>query len=538
MYIEQVQALSDRFATDHGRAPAMFIQTFGCQMNDRESEKLQGLLFAMCYSLSEKEQDADLVLYNTCCVRESAENKVYGKLGYLKAYKSDRPHMVIVFCGCMPQRKEVMEKINRFHRHIDVVFGTFNRHHFPQLLYEHLTSGEQVVEILEEHPIEEAKAGADAGPGAGIYEYGGHTTRSEPHKAGVVIMFGCDNFCSYCIVPYVRGREISRKPEEVLTEIEALIADGVKEVMLLGQNVNSYAYDFPALIKKVNEIDGLRRVRFMTSHPKDLSPELINSIKNCDKLCKHIHLPLQAGSDAILAAMNRGYTKKQYLGLVAQLKKAVEDIAITTDIIVGFPGETDEDFEHTLDAVRKAQFAGAFTFLYSHRDGTPSAKPGFAKEVPTEVAKERFNRLVELLNPMQLVFNERHLNRVVEVMVDTESKGKAPDRKVLNHKGSARGASSSNYKTPDGNAPDHKASDDMTSNGNAPNHKTSDEKTSNGNESAHRASSDEASNYRASGRTNDNVLVHFEAKNGTMPGDIVKVKVEKCRTFYVKGRVE
>ena len=447
MYIKQVRALSDIFFKEYGHPPRMFIQTFGCQMNDRESEKLHGLLLAMGYAEGKSEEEADLVLYNTCCVREAAENKVYGKLGYLKAYKASMPGKIIVFCGCMPQRKEVMAEINRHHRHIDIIFGTFNKHHFPRLLYEYLQHRKPVIEILEDYP----EAASD--------EYNGQAARFLPHKAGIVVMHGCDNYCSYCIVPYVRGREVSRKPEEVMAEIKALVSDGVKEIMLLGQNVNSYAYGFAELIKRVNDTPGLKRIRFMTSHPKDLSQNLIDAIRDCDLVCKHIHLPMQAGSDKILKAMNRGYTKAQYLDLTARLRRDVPGIAITTDIIVGFPGEDEEDFEHTLDAVRKSGFAGAFTFLYSHRDGTPAAN--LTCEVAREAAKNRFDRLVKLLNPMQLAHNKRYLGRKVLVMADKDS----------------------------------------------------------------------------SGRTGDNVPVHFEADKNIIPGDMVEVSIEECKTFYIKGKL-
>ena len=431
--IQQVRALNDSFFSKNGRSPSMFIRTFGCQMNDRESEKLQGLLIAMGYVAAPSEEEADLVLYNTCCVRKAAENKVFGKLGYLKAYKAKQPGKVIVLCGCMPQREEVMTEINRHHRHIDVIFGTFNKHHFPRLLYEHLKYRKPVVEILHSH---------EEGESANSAEFDGQTERFLPHKAGVTVMYGCNNYCSYCIVPYVRGKEKSRPPEEVLAEITALAEDGVKEVMLLGQNVNSYAYGFSELIRKVNGIPGLNRIRFMTSHPKDLSQGLIDAIRDCKKVSKHIHLPMQSGSSRILQAMNRGYTKEQYIDLITRLRHAVPDIAITTDIIVGFPGETAEDFEHTLDAVRKAGFSGAFTFIYSRREGTPAANL-IEEEIPNYEAKVRFNRLLDVINPMQFAYNQKYAGRIVEVMADGESdkSGKfmgRTDDNILVHFKSAR----------------------------------------------------------------------------------------------------
>jgi len=412
-YIQQVRKLSDGFFSEKGRPPSMFVQTFGCQMNDRESEKLHGLLLAMGYMESHSETEADLVLYNTCCVRESAESKVFGRLGRLKTEKVKQPDKTIVLCGCMPQREEVMAEVRRHHRHVDVVFGTFNKHHFPRLLFEHLTERKQVIEVLTDH--------SEASPD----EFDGQTTRFLPHKAGITVMHGCDNYCSYCIVPYVRGREKSRLPEEILTEIEALAADGVKEIMLLGQNVNSYGrgleapISFAELLKKISEVQGLKRIRFMTSHPKDLSQELIDVIRDNKKVCKQVHLPVQSGSTQILEAMNRGYTKEQYLQLIARLREAVPDIAVTTDIIVGFPGETEADFLDTLDVVRQVKFAGAFTFMYSPREGTPAAD--LVEDSPKEIVKERFNRLLAVVNPTQLAHNEGYLGQVIEVMVDGES---------------------------------------------------------------------------------------------------------------------
>jgi len=412
-FIQQVRKLSDNFFSEKGRHPSMFIQTFGCQMNDRESEKLHGLLLAMGYMESHSEAEANLVLYNTCCVRESAENKVFGRLGRLKTLKIKQPDKTIVLCGCMPQREEVMEKVKSHHRHVDVVFGTFNKHHFPRLLFEHFTERKQVIEILSDH--------SEASPD----EFDGQTTRFLPHKAGITVMHGCDNYCAYCIVPYVRGREKSRLPEEILTEIEALAADGVKEIMLLGQNVNSYGrgleapISFAELLKKISEVQGLKRIRFMTSHPKDLSQELIDVIRDNKKVCKQVHLPVQSGSTRVLEAMNRGYTKEQYLQLIARLREAVPDIAVTTDIIVGFPGETEADFLDTLDVVRQVKFAGAFTFMYSPREGTPAAD--LVDDSPKEIVKERFNRLLAVVNPTQLAHNEGYLGQVIEVMVDGES---------------------------------------------------------------------------------------------------------------------
>ena len=459
-YIQQIQRLSSDFFSNKGRSPSMFIQTFGCQMNDRESEKLQGLLFAMGYVEAYSEEEADLVMYNTCCVRENAENKVYGRLGHLKTYKIKQPSKVIVVCGCMPQRKEVIEELNRSCRHVDIIFGTFNKHHFPRLLLDHLTHGKRVIEVLEDHIEHEDSS---------LSEFENQTTRFLPHKAGVTVMHGCDNYCSYCIVPYVRGREKSRNPEEILKEVHKLASDGVKEIMLLGQNVNSYGHglahpiSFAQLLTLINDVPGLRRIRFTTSHPKDLSLELIEAVKNCNKVCKHIHLPLQSGSNSILKAMNRGYTGKQYIEQLERIRAAVPDIAVTTDIIVGFPGETEEDFADTLEIVQQAHFTGAFTFIYSHRAGTPAAN--LDKDVPKEVVKERFKRLVDFINSLQAAHNHKYLNKTVEVMVD--GKSDKPERYT--------------------------------------------------------------------GRTDDNVLVHFESEKDITPGDIVNVEINGYKTFYMVG---
>ena len=426
-YIQAISGLNDKVFSETGRKPSMFIQTFGCQMNDRESEKLYGYLAAMGYEEAPVEEQADLVLYNTCCVRESAENKVYGKLGNLKSQKEKHPEKIIVFCGCMPQREDVMTQIYKHHKHVDVIFGTFNKHHFPMLLYRRLTEGKPAAEILHSYsdlPSEDFEQ---------------QVSRFLPHKAGVTIMHGCDNFCSYCIVPHVRGREKSREPDDILKEINSLASDGVKEVMLLGQNVNSYIFGFPGLLQKIADVPEIKRVRFMTSHPKDLSRELIKVISENDKICKHIHLPIQAGSDKVLKAMNRGYTKEQYLDLVYRLRTEIPAISVTTDIIVGFPGETEEDFEDTLDAVQKAEFSGAFTFLYSHRKGTPAAE--MTTEVPRETAQNRFNKLIQLLNPIQLAYNKRFYNKVVEVFADNDSSGRADNNILVHFEGKASAGS-------------------------------------------------------------------------------------------------
>ncbi len=381
-FIEKCRRSVQAFYEKNHRFPRACIKTFGCQMNARDSEKLLGILTQAGYVETEDEQ-ADLVLYNTCTVRENANNKVYGHLGTLAGYKKKNPEMKIALCGCMMQEQEVVERIRTGYRFVDLIFGTHNLYRFAELLCRCLESDSMVVDIWNDTDkiVEEL-------PNKRKYSF----------KSGVNIMFGCNNFCSYCIVPYVRGRERSRKPQEIIREIEALVSDGVCEVMLLGQNVNSYGKNletevtFAQLLRRINEIEGLQRIRFMTSHPKDLSEELIEAIRDCDKVCHHLHLPLQSGSTRILKEMNRRYTKEQYLNLVDKLRSAVPDIAITTDIIVGFPGETEEDFEETLDVVRRVRFDSAFTFLYSKRTGTPAA--AMKDQIPPETAKKRFDRLL------------------------------------------------------------------------------------------------------------------------------------------------
>ena len=361
------------------------VNTFGCQMNARDSEKLIGILEQIGYVKKETE-DADFVIYNTCTVRENANNKVYGRLGYLHSQKKKNPDMMIGLCGCMMQEPKVVEKIRTSYRFVDLVFGTHNIYKFAELIVAAFESTGMIVDIwkdtdkiVEDLPVE----------------------RKYTFKSGVNIMFGCNNFCSYCIVPYVRGRERSRDPKDIIREIERLVADGVVEVMLLGQNVNSYGKNlehpmtFAQLLEEVEKIDGLERIRFMTSQPKDLSDELIEVLGKSKKICKHLHLPLQSGSSRILKEMNRHYTKEQYLELVKKIRAAVPDIALTTDIIVGFPGETEEDFLETMEVVKEVQYDSAFTFIYSKRTGTPAATK--EDQVSPEVVKDRFDRLLHVV---------------------------------------------------------------------------------------------------------------------------------------------
>ncbi len=382
-YIEKCRIYVSAFQVEHGRTPRACVVTFGCQMNARDSEKLCGVLEKAGYELTDSEEEADFVAYNTCTVRDNADQRVYGRLGHLNSLKKQKPHLKIALCGCMMQEPGVIEKLQKSYRFVDLIFGTHNLFRFAQLLSAMLASEDMIVdiwektdEIVEELPVK----------------------RKYFYKSGVNIMFGCDNFCSYCIVPYVRGRERSREPEEILCEIEKLVEDGVVEIMLLGQNVNSYGKNlehpisFAELLRRVEKIEGLRRIRFMTSHPKDLSDELIEVMQHSTKICRHLHLPLQAGSNRILQAMNRRYTKETYLALVERIRHAIPDMAITTDIIVGFPGETAADVEETIDVVRKVQFDNAFTFIYSPRTGTPAA--AMENQVPPESVHESFDKLL------------------------------------------------------------------------------------------------------------------------------------------------
>ena len=389
-----------------GRKLTFYDQTFGCQMNFKDSEKLNGILEEIGYVKADSE-NADFVYYNTCTVRENANVRVYGRLGTLKNYKKHNPEMVIAMCGCMMQEAEEEEKVRKDFRFVDIVFGTHNIFKLAELLYQYLTSKERVFDVWEktDQIIEDLPS-----------------DRKISFKAGVNIMFGCNNFCTYCIVPYVRGRERSRKPEDIVAEVEKLAAEGVVEIMLLGQNVNSYGKNlekpvsFARLLRQVEQVEGIERIRFMTSHPKDLSDELIEVMAASKKICRHIHLPVQSGSSTLLKKMNRRYTKESYLELVDKIRKAMPDISITTDIIVGFPGETEEDLLDTIDVVRKARYDSAFTFLYSKRSGTPAAK--MPDQVPDQVAHERFDRLLKVVNEVARSQNSRLAGRTEPVLAE------------------------------------------------------------------------------------------------------------------------
>ena len=383
-FMEKAGKYVESLAAELGRKPTCCVTTFGCQMNARDSEKLAGILEGAGYELTEDE-GADFVIFNTCTVRDNANQRVYGRLGHLNSLKKKNPHKKIALCGCMMQEPSAVEKIKSSYRFVDLIFGTHNIYKFAELLTLMFESDETVIDIwedtdqiVEDLPVE----------------------RKYPFKSGINIMFGCNNFCSYCIVPYVRGRERSRSPRDIIREIEALAADGVVEIMLLGQNVNSYGRNldepmtFAQLLREVEKIKGIQRLRFMTSHPKDLSDELIQVMKDSKKICRHLHLPLQSGSTRILERMNRKYTREQYLSLAEKIRREIPDIAITTDIIVGFPGETPQDVDDTIDVVRRVSFDNAFTFIYSRRTGTPAAS---MEQVPEEIVREGFDRLLKVV---------------------------------------------------------------------------------------------------------------------------------------------
>lgn len=427
-YIAKLRKWADAKKEELGRPLYANITTFGCQMNARDSEKIQGIMQLIGYEETASEE-ADFILYNTCTVRENANLKVYGRLGQLKKRKKENPQMVIALCGCMMQEKVVVDKIKQSYRNVDLIFGTHNIFKLAELLSYKLLDDknhtkmiidiwEGTTEIVEDLPIE----------------------RKYSFKSGVNIMFGCNNFCSYCIVPYVRGRERSREPEDIIKEIKNLVADGVVEIMLLGQNVNSYGKNlehpisFAELLKRVEEIEGLQRIRFMTSHPKDLSDDLIAVMKDSKKICKQMHLPLQSGSSKLLKEMNRHYTKEEYLNLVDKLRQAIPDISLTTDIIVGFPGETDEDFADTLDVVNKVRYDSAFTFIYSKRTGTPAAS--MENQVPEEITKKRFDQLLSTVQEISAEKTAMAVGSVKEVLVEErneQEEGLVTGRTSQNH---------------------------------------------------------------------------------------------------------
>lgn len=396
------------FEQKNGYLPRSHVTTFGCQMNARDSEKLEGILREAGFMEEPDEKKADFVIFNTCTVRENANQRLYGRLGQLNRSRKQNPDMKIALCGCMMQEAEVLEKLKKSYSFVSLVFGTHNIYKFAELLFVCLDSDRMVIDVWEDTDriVEDIPS-----------------ERKFSFKSGVNIMTGCNNFCSYCIVPYVRGRERSREAADILREIQALAADGVVEVMLLGQNVNSYGktlehpVSFAKLLTEIEQIDGLERIRFMTSHPKDLSDELIEVMGKSQKICRHLHLPVQSGSTRILEKMNRRYTKEHYLELTEKIRRAVPDISLTTDIIVGFPGETEEDFQETLDIVRRVRYDAVFTFQYSRRSGTPAAV--MEGQVTPEVMKDRFDRLLTEVQAISSEVCSVHTGSVQEVLVES-----------------------------------------------------------------------------------------------------------------------
>ena len=430
-YIKKIKEYTDNFRKEKGRAPLANTETYGCQQNENDTERIRGVLFEAGYEFCDVAEEADLVIYNTCAVRENAEQKVFGRIGILKHIKETRRDMIIGLCGCMVQQEHITKKIKKLHNHIDLIFGTHSLYRLPELLYGVIKNHKSVVmipdsdgAIAEDMPI----------------------LRDAKDKAWVSIMYGCNNFCSYCIVPYVRGRERSRKPEAILSEIKELVARGCTEISLLGQNVNSYGkdleedVDFSDLLKMVNEVEGVKRIRFMTSHPKDFGDKLIETMAECDKVCHQLHLPFQAGSDKVLSDMNRRYTKEDYLKKIEKVKERIPDISLSTDVIVGFPTETNEDFLETLDVLRKVEYDNIFSFIYSRREGTPAAKMDFV--LSEEEIHKNFNKLLEVQNEISLKKNKEYLGTVRTVLVDGVSKnnpemltGRTESAKAVNFKG-------------------------------------------------------------------------------------------------------
>lgn len=431
-YIYKIKELNRRFAAKHGRMPLANTETYGCQQNENDTERIRGILKEADFDFCENADRADVVIYNTCAVRENAEQKVFGRLGILKHIKESKPDMIIGICGCMVQQEHITEKIKKVHPQVDLVFGTHALYSFPELLYKAMTKRKG--NIIDIHNSD------------GVIAEDMPILRDYTQKAWVSVMYGCNNFCSYCIVPYVRGRERSRTKEAILKEVKELVKNGCSEISLLGQNVNSYGkdldedIDFAGLLRLVNNIPGVERIRFMTSHPKDLSDSLIDAIAECDKVCKQLHLPVQAGNNRVLKEMNRKYTKEQYLEKIQKVKERIPNISLSTDIIVGFPTETIEDFEDTIDVIRKVEYDNIFSFIYSPREGTPAAKMKFV--LSDDEIHENFNRLLEVQNEISKKKNDEYVGRIERVLVDGTSKnneemlsGRCDSSKIVNFKG-------------------------------------------------------------------------------------------------------
>lgn len=430
-YSAKLREINSNAAVSLGHRPLACTKTYGCQQNENDTERIRGMLRDCGYGFTESENDADLVIYNTCAVRENAEQKVFGRLGILKHMKEERPSMITAVCGCMVQQEHITERIKQKYENVDLIFGTHALYKLPELLYKTITEKHTVTDIEDS-------------PGAIAEDM--PIMRESSDKAWVSIMYGCNNFCTYCIVPYVRGRERSRTPEAIISEVKSLVNNGCTEICLLGQNVNSYGkdldigVDFSDILRMVNDIDGVERIRFMTSHPKDFGDRLIEAMKDCKKVCRQLHLPFQAGSDKILKDMNRRYTKAEYLEKIEKVKREIPGIALSTDVIVGFPTETNEDFEETLDVLRKVEFDSIFSFIYSRREGTPAAKLDFV--LSDEEIHDNFNRLLEVQNEISKHKNEAYVGRIEKVLVDGVSKndsqtlsGRCDSSKIVNFKG-------------------------------------------------------------------------------------------------------
>ena len=430
-FLKRLRNINEDFYRLNGRRPKCNTETYGCQQNENDTERIRGILKEAGYDFCDSEEDADLVIYNTCAVRENAEDKVFGRLGILRHIKESRPELIIGLCGCMVQQEHMADKILKVHNHIDLVFGTHALYKLPELLLNTIESKKTVTDV-------EASDGSicESLP----------ILRESQNKAWVSIMYGCNNFCSYCIVPYVRGRERSRTPDNILSEVKELVKSGVTEICLLGQNVNSYGKDlenpcdFSDLLRMVNGIDGVKRIRFMTSHPKDFGDKLIKAMAECEKVCHQLHLPFQAGNNRVLSEMNRKYTKEEYLEKIEKVKAAIPDIALSTDVIVGFPTETNEDFEDTLDVLKKVQFDTIFSFIYSRREGTPAAKLDFV--LSDEEIHRNFDRLLEVQNEISRRKNEAYVGKIYTVLVDGVSKnnenmlsGRTDTGKIVNFAG-------------------------------------------------------------------------------------------------------
>lgn len=413
VYMQSVRQNTDAFLRTHGIKPGYFIKTYGCQMNEHDSEKLSAMLVQMGYQQAESDEKADVIIFNTCCVRENAELKVYGNLGALKQLKKSNPHLILAVCGCMMQQGHVVEEIKTKYSHVDLVFGTHNLHTFPKLLQQAIAEDDMIIEVWESE--------------SEIVE-GLPVIRKKSIKAFVNIMYGCNNFCTFCIVPYTRGRERSRMPADILNEVSALIAEGVKEITLLGQNVNSYGndfnnnYTFAQLLHEIDAIAGQFRLRFMTAHPKDLSDDVISAIEQLPSVCESVHLPIQAGSDSLLKAMNRRYTRQQYLDIVSNLKSRIPDVTLSTDIMIGFPNETEADIDQLIDLIERVRYDSAFTFIYSIRKGTPAAK--MDNQIEDTVKHARFDRMLKALNDIVIENNIKQVGQTFEVLI--EGQGRDP----------------------------------------------------------------------------------------------------------------